>query len=365
MHWMARNYVAVTRYCSELVQKQSAIDRKTRGAEASAKTSAEQEVRIVGVDMGLHWASALHYQGKAEEAVALVTALEHAAPCSASVIQLKRKLLTMQDLKHTANAAFKRHDFERAALLYAKALAIDPEHDEYCAVLLCNRAAAYMGMERFASALLDCDDALKRKPQYPRALLRRARCYAALGKLSPALKDFDRFLRDQRREAAPAASLADVERERADVKAAIDAEKQRRQAAEEAAARRAREQQQQQQRHRYAWEAGDFDDDFRRSYGSAGRRTGGGGGWHSASPPPPLGKPKPLRQRTHYQVLGVHHRASSDELKKAYRKLALQHHPDKAKSARDAELFKDMTAAYAVLSDAGERRKYDMELQYN
>lgn len=346
--------MAVTRYCSEVVQKQSAIDKKARTARSSGKSRAEQEVTIVGVDMGLHWAAALHYQGKTDEAMALVTALEHVAPCSASVIQLKRKLLAMRDLKHSANDAFKRHDFERAVQLYTKALAIDPQHDEYCAVLFCNRAAAYMGMERFNSALTDCEEALKRKQQYPRAMLRRARCYVALRKYQQALKDFDRYVRDQRREGASsvsAAALADVEQERAQVKAMMDAEKEEKRRRQEDA-RRARE-----QRHRYGWEDSDFSDHFFRSSNAESRSRGYG------APPPPV-QPK-TRQRTHYQVLGVHHRASTEELKKAYRKLALQHHPDKAKSDRDAELFKDMTAAYTVLSDAAERRKYDMELQYN
>jgi DnaJ family protein C protein 7 len=67
----------------------------------------------------------------------------------------------------------------------------------------------------------------------------------------------------------------------------------------------------------------------------------------------------------HYAVLGVSTTATSEEIKKAYRKCALKHHPDKAprasipaRSAAEA-LFKHVAHAYAVLGDPGSRRKYD------
>ncbi|WP_029149862.1 molecular chaperone DnaJ [Microbacterium indicum] len=62
----------------------------------------------------------------------------------------------------------------------------------------------------------------------------------------------------------------------------------------------------------------------------------------------------------HYDVLGVSREASADEIKKAYRKLARQLHPDVNPSPEAAEKFKDVTHAYEVLSDAEQRRRYDM-----
>ncbi|MGX1931687.1 molecular chaperone DnaJ [Microbacterium resistens] len=62
----------------------------------------------------------------------------------------------------------------------------------------------------------------------------------------------------------------------------------------------------------------------------------------------------------HYEVLGVSRDASEEEIKKAYRRLARQLHPDVNPSEEAAERFKLVTHAYDVLSDADARRRYDM-----
>ena len=61
----------------------------------------------------------------------------------------------------------------------------------------------------------------------------------------------------------------------------------------------------------------------------------------------------------HYEVLGVDRDASADEIKKAYRRLARELHPDVNPSADASERFKLVTHAYDVLSDAQQRQQYD------
>lgn len=66
------------------------------------------------------------------------------------------------------------------------------------------------------------------------------------------------------------------------------------------------------------------------------------------------------QKRDYYEVLGVDKSASADELKKAYRKLAKQYHPDLHPNDAEAEAkFKELNEAYSVLSDDAQRSKYD------
>ena len=65
-------------------------------------------------------------------------------------------------------------------------------------------------------------------------------------------------------------------------------------------------------------------------------------------------------KRDYYEVLGVSKNASADEIKKAYRKMAIKYHPDKNPGDKEAEeKFKEAAEAYDVLSDAEKRQKYD------
>jgi molecular chaperone DnaJ len=64
-------------------------------------------------------------------------------------------------------------------------------------------------------------------------------------------------------------------------------------------------------------------------------------------------------KRDYYEVLGVPKDATVDQIKAAYRKLALQYHPDRNKSPGAEEKFKEISEAYAVLSDETKRAQYD------
>src|SRR5471030_2374192 len=65
-------------------------------------------------------------------------------------------------------------------------------------------------------------------------------------------------------------------------------------------------------------------------------------------------------QKDYYELLGVAKTASADDLKKAYRKLAMQHHPDRNPGDKKAEeKFKELSHAYDILSDEQKRAAYD------
>jgi len=73
-----------------------------------------------------------------------------------------------------------------------------------------------------------------------------------------------------------------------------------------------------------------------------------------------------MKQKDYYQTLGVSETVSEEDLKKAYRKLAVKHHPDKNPANRkDAEeKFKEISAAYYVLSDSKRRSQYDQKRKF-
>lgn len=63
--------------------------------------------------------------------------------------------------------------------------------------------------------------------------------------------------------------------------------------------------------------------------------------------------------KDYYKVLGVTKKATDEEIKKAYRKMALRYHPDKNKTIGAEEKFKEVAEAYEVLSDKKKRDVYD------
>ena len=68
----------------------------------------------------------------------------------------------------------------------------------------------------------------------------------------------------------------------------------------------------------------------------------------------------PVQYKDYYEILGVPRKASEADIKKAFRKLAREHHPDVAKNKKQAEeKFKEINEAYEVLGDPAKRKKYD------
>ena len=89
----------------------------------------------------------------------------------------------------------------------------------------------------------------------------------------------------------------------------------------------------------------------------------------ATQPPPPPSKPRPQHSidfasaPSHYTTLGVSPTASQSEIRAAYRRLALEHHPDR-RGARGEERMARVNAAYAVLDSPRARRSYDYDLRF-
>ena len=67
-----------------------------------------------------------------------------------------------------------------------------------------------------------------------------------------------------------------------------------------------------------------------------------------------------MAKKDYYEILGVKKNATEEEIKKAFRRLAMKHHPDRNPGNKQAEeRFKEINEAYAVLSDKQKRQQYD------
>ena len=67
-----------------------------------------------------------------------------------------------------------------------------------------------------------------------------------------------------------------------------------------------------------------------------------------------------LKKKDYYEILGVEKTADENEIKKAYRKLAIKYHPDKNKSKSAGEAFKKVNQAFSILKDKEKRKHYDI-----
>ncbi|OEU08800.1 hypothetical protein FRACYDRAFT_264420 [Fragilariopsis cylindrus CCMP1102] len=292
------------------------------------------------------------------------------------------------------------------------------------AILHCNRAACFMAMKNFSAALVECTAALRIYPRYLKAILRRARCNSRLDRIREAESDFKRWLeivqqgRKDTREVFLSACIFDGPHtvkaaEEKDVQEELDdLLKTKARAETEERARNSYRRQQQTESKKWKSESFKFthnsgsrqspasDAQTRREYfynkQSSSRR------WDSfreeRDPKSRSDKAKsssekansrkenknnkndygpnnsrsssrtrasPISPRginNHYTALGLNRRATEDEIKKAYRKMAVKHHPDKnVGDPKAADNFRRIKDAYETLNDPKLRRKYDSE----
>jgi tetratricopeptide (TPR) repeat protein len=283
------------------------------------------------------------------------------------------------------------------------------------AVLHCNRAACLMALNRFSEAIEDCTKALKIHTRYMKAMLRRARCYMRLQRYQEAISEYKRYVDMVNEVRGKPISSTDfvtpclfdgpqdvtetdftqVQKElddvykakrQADAAAREDAERRRDRSRWQdtfpanGGARHWQHSGSSAQQRRDEWYQ---NDNSRRwdSFNSKGPRAGPNKGkpWQQQGTPRDQNRhqngrnqfnssgtsSRPPPSPSHYQVLNVNVNASDDEIKKAFRKLALKYHPDKNSEEGAVEQFRRVKLAYEVLGDSASRRRYDAEQRLN
>ncbi|XAR66834.1 hypothetical protein NMG60_11013183 [Bertholletia excelsa] len=102
-----------------------------------------------------------------------------------------------RELKDEGNKLFQKRDYEGAMLKYEKAIKLLPRNHIDVSYLRSNMAACYMqlGLSEYPRAIHECNLALEVTPKYSKALLKRARCYEALGRLDFAERDVNTVLK--------------------------------------------------------------------------------------------------------------------------------------------------------------------------
>ncbi|KAJ8751176.1 hypothetical protein K2173_016357 [Erythroxylum novogranatense] len=246
-------------------------------------------------------------------------ALESLIPLAATVRELLRR-------KTAGNEAFQAGRHSEAIEHYTVALSRNVESRPFTAICFCNRAAAYKALGQITDAIADCSLAIALDGNYLKAISRRATLYEMIRDYGQAASDLGRLV----------TALTKQVEEKANQSGSSDRSK-------------------------------NLTNDLRQAR------------LRLSTIEEEARKEIPLDM---YLILGVEPSASASEIKRAYRKAALRHHPDKAGQSlarsdngddrlwkeigeevhKDADrLFKMIGEAYAVLSDPNKRSQYDLE----
>ncbi|KAK4837008.1 hypothetical protein QYF36_002084 [Acer negundo] len=273
------------------------------------------------------------YMGKLEAALDLLQKLEQVGPISnkqgkkilESSISLAATIRELLRCKNAGNEAFRSGKYTEAVEHYTVALSSNVESRPFAAICFCNRAAAHQALGHIADAIADCSLSMALDGNYTKAVSRRAVLHEMIRDNAQAVSDLQRListLENQSKEKAKQSGSPARSTGSKDIKQA--------------------------RRHMSLME-------------------------EAAKEGVPL---------DFYLILGVKASDAASDIKKAYRKAALRHHPDKASQFlartesdegrlwkeiadevnKDADrLFKMIGEAYAVLSDTDKRSEYDNE----
>ncbi|XP_072982402.1 uncharacterized protein [Typha latifolia] len=330
---MLRRYEEVIQFCEEtleLAERNSLShdpDSETKNIDSSQNVKSSSRLwrwRLISISY--------FYLGKLEEALELLKKHEQVKPVlerygnrstesASSFSDTVRELIC---LKAAGNEAFQASRHSEAVEHYTAALACSSESRPFAAVCFCNRAAAYQALGQITDAIADCSLAIALDPCYPKAISRRATLHEMIRDYGQAANDLCKLiclLDKQLQENQSGASGKSVS----------------------------------------------YNSDINRARGRL------------SSVEDEARKGIPLDM---YLILGIEPSSSAADVKKAYRKAALRHHPDKAGQFlvrnenvddvvwkeiaagvhTDADrLFKMIGEAYTVLSDPTKRLQYDTE----
>jgi len=325
------------------------------------------------------------------------------------------KLKRTKTGRERGDELFRNQDYELAAAQYANCLNIDAEGNaenvdgpnaggRLHAVLHCNRAACLMAMKRHEAALEECSAALRIHSRYMKAMLRRARCYQRLQRHQEAISEYNRWIKlveEARRTPLDSPAFItpcifdgprdvkpnDIKVVQSELEGVYQAKRKAEAAREEASRRQDRQSKfqfgasssfrgDQSGAHQRREEWRNNQDSSRRW--DSFRKQGPRSQFRSQSSDPrarsanSYGTPNNGRRReksadsprkhqqTHYQLLGVSTDASEDDIKKAFRKVAMKYHPDKnIGDEKAAQKFQAVNEARDVLIDRQKRAGYD------
>ncbi|GAB5581071.1 dnaJ homolog subfamily C member 7 isoform X1 [Prionailurus iriomotensis] len=263
----------------------------------------------------------LYYEDCIEKAVQFFVQALRMAPDHEKACVACRNAKALKAKKEDGNKAFKEGNYKLAYELYTEALGIDPNNIKTNAKLYCNRGTVNSKLRKLDGAIEDCTNAVKLDDTYIKAYLRRAQCG-----IVPALDSLYR---------PPAEEIAQLPQSPMPVSYAPHGHYMDTEQYEEAVR------------------------DYEKVYQTEKTKE------HKQLLKNAQLELKKSKRKDYYKILGVDKNASEDEIKKAYRKRALMHHPDRHSGAsaevqkEEEKKFKEVGEAFTILSDPKKKTRYD------
>lgn len=141
--------------------------------------------------------TALHYTGSTDLALRhFQQILRNIDPDNRRAMATYKMIKRLEAAKAEGADNFRRGRLADAVDAFTRALEIDPRNGSYNAALLNNRAAALARLERWEEALADCESAMRLRPNYVKARLRRTDCLIGMERFKEAIRDLERLQRE-------------------------------------------------------------------------------------------------------------------------------------------------------------------------